>query len=46
MPGIPARNGAMSIQAVDIHEFKNGRIARTWHTEDRMTGLQLSIFEK
>jgi steroid delta-isomerase-like uncharacterized protein len=38
--GIPARGGRLDIQAVDIHEFKNGRIVRTWHTEDWMTGLR------
>ncbi|NML63463.1 ester cyclase [Massilia sp. RP-1-19] len=29
----------LSIQAVDIHEVRNGKIAQTWHTEDWMTGL-------
>ena len=37
----------MDIQVVDIHEFKDGRIVRTWHTEDWMSGLrQLGVFEK
>jgi hypothetical protein len=32
---------------VDIHEFKVGKIVRTWHTEDWMAGLrQLGVFEK
>ena len=45
--GIPARNRKLVIQAVDIHEFKDGKIVRTWHTEDWMTGLhQLGAFEK
>ena len=45
--GFPAKNRTMTIQAIDIHEFQGGRIVRTWHTEDWMTGLrQLGIFEK
>jgi steroid delta-isomerase-like uncharacterized protein len=43
----PAKNRTLNIQAVDIHEFKDGKIARTWHTEDWMTGLrQLGVFDK
>jgi steroid delta-isomerase-like uncharacterized protein len=38
--GIPARGGRLDIQAIDIHEFKAGRVVRTWHTEDWMTGLR------
>ncbi|CAH2404142.1 ester cyclase [Mesorhizobium escarrei] len=37
--GLPATGRSMKIQAVDIHEIENGKIARTWHTEDWMTGL-------
>ena len=45
--GFPAKNRTMTIQAVDIHEFKHQKIVRTWHTEDWMTGLrQLGVFEK
>ena len=45
--GFPAKNHSMSIQAIDIHEIKDGKIVRTWHTEDWMTGLhQLGVFEK
>jgi steroid delta-isomerase-like uncharacterized protein len=45
--GFPAKNRKMSIQAIDIHEFKNGKIVRTWHTEDWMSGFhQLGLFEK
>ena len=43
----PSKNRKMDIQVVDIHEFKDGKIARTWHTEDWMSGLrQLGVFEK
>ena len=38
--GFPARKGKLSIQAIDIHEFKDGRIVHTWHSEDWMTGLR------
>ena len=45
--GFPAKNRRMSIQAIDIHEFKDGRIVRTWHTEDWMSGFhQLGVFDK
>ena len=45
--GFPAKNRKMSIQAIDIHEFQNGKIVRTWHTEDWMSGFhQLGVFEK
>jgi predicted ester cyclase len=45
--GFPSKNRTMTIQLVDIHEFKDGKIVRTWHTEDWMTGLhQLGVFEK
>ena len=43
--GFPAKNQKMAIQVVDIHEIKEGKIVRTWHTEDWMTGLhQLGAF--
>ena len=43
----PAENRKMTIQAVDIHEIKDDKIVRTWHTEDWMTGLhQLGILGK
>ena len=38
--GFPASGRSISIQAVDIHEVQDGRIARTWHTEDWLTGLR------
>ena len=45
--GFPAKNRKLAIQAIDIHEFKDGKIVRTWHTEDWLTGLrQLGVFEK
>jgi steroid delta-isomerase-like uncharacterized protein len=45
--GIRAQGRRLGIQAVDIHEFKDGKIIRTWQTEDWMTGLnQLGAFER
>jgi hypothetical protein len=38
--GLPATGRSMRIQAVDIHDIENGKIVRTWHTEDWMTGLR------
>jgi steroid delta-isomerase-like uncharacterized protein len=38
--GLPSTGRAILIQAVDIHEFKNAKIVRTWHTEDWMSGLR------
>ncbi|WP_164745134.1 ester cyclase [Stenotrophomonas indicatrix] len=38
--GFPARKAKLSIQAIDIHEFKEGKIVHTWHSEDWMTGLR------
>ncbi|AXQ31465.1 ester cyclase [Solimonas sp. K1W22B-7] len=44
--GIPSKNRRISIQAIDIHEFKDGKIVHTWHSEDWMTGLrQLGAFD-
>jgi steroid delta-isomerase-like uncharacterized protein len=45
--GIAPTHRQLSIQAVDIHQFKDGRIIRTWHTEDWLTGLrQLGAFDR
>lgn len=45
--GFPAKNRELAIQAIDIHEFRDGKIVRTWHSEDWLTGLrQLGAFER
>jgi steroid delta-isomerase-like uncharacterized protein len=45
--GFPAKNRKLTIQAIDIHEIVDGKIIRTWHTEDWLTGLhQLGVFDK
>jgi steroid delta-isomerase-like uncharacterized protein len=38
--GLPSKDRKMTIQVVDIHEFKDRKIVRTWHTEDWMCGLR------
>jgi steroid delta-isomerase-like uncharacterized protein len=44
--GFPSKGRKISIQAIDIHEFGDGKIVRTWHSEDWMTGLhQMGVFE-
>jgi steroid delta-isomerase-like uncharacterized protein len=43
--GIPASGRKLNIQAVDIHLIEHGKIQKTWHTEDWMSGLrQLGAF--
>jgi steroid delta-isomerase-like uncharacterized protein len=45
--GFPAKNRKVTIQTIDIHEFENGRMIRTWHSEDWLTALhQMGAFEK
>ena len=45
--GFPSKNRKMTIQTIDIHEFKDGKVIRTWHSEDWLTALhQLGAFEK
>ena len=44
--GAPASGRTIAIQAIDIHEIRDGKIIRTWHSEDWMSGLrQLGFFE-
>jgi len=45
--GLPTKNRALSIQAIDIHQLEDGKIVRTWHAEDWLTGLrQLGFLDK
>jgi steroid delta-isomerase-like uncharacterized protein len=45
--GVAPTGKRIDIMATDIHEFKNGKIVRTWHMEDWMTGLhQLGVLKK
>jgi steroid delta-isomerase-like uncharacterized protein len=45
--GFPAKGRPIKIMAIDIHQFRDGRIATTWHLEDWLGGLfQMGAFEK
>jgi steroid delta-isomerase-like uncharacterized protein len=45
--GFPSKNRKISIQAIDIHEFEDGKIVHTWHSEDWLTGVrQMGVFDK
>jgi steroid delta-isomerase-like uncharacterized protein len=37
---LPASGRKIEIQAVDIHLVEDGKIQKTWHTEDWMSGLR------
>lgn len=42
--GMPTKHRQLRIQAIDIQEVQSGKIVRTWHSEDWMTGLhQLGV---
>lgn len=44
--GVAPTSRRIDIRATDIHEFKDGKIVRTWHMEDWMTGLhQLGVLQ-
>lgn len=45
--GRAATGRKIAIMAIDIHEFEGGKIVRTWHMEDWMSGLrQLGFIEE
>ncbi|TIX90968.1 ester cyclase [Rhizobium sp. P44RR-XXIV] len=45
--GLAASGRKIRIQAIDIHLVEDGKITKTWHSEDWMTGLrQLGAFER
>jgi steroid delta-isomerase-like uncharacterized protein len=37
--GVPASGKPFSITAVDIHQICDGRVVKTWHVEDWLSGL-------
>ena len=44
--GIPSKGRSVKIMAIDIHEFKDGKVVKTWHVEDWLSGLfQMGAFE-
>ncbi|MDP1699334.1 MAG: ester cyclase [Aestuariivirga sp.] len=45
--GFPSHGRPVEVMAIDIHQFKDGNITRTWHVEDWLSGLfQMGAFEK
>ncbi|WP_195180398.1 ester cyclase [Mesorhizobium sp. INR15] len=44
--GFKAKNQPFKVMAVDIHEFEDGKVVRTWHVEDWLGGLfQMGAFQ-
>jgi hypothetical protein len=44
---LTTKNPAVNIKAIDMHEFRDGKIVRTWRTEHWRIGLhELGAFEK
>lgn len=37
--GVPASGKPVAIMAIDVHQICNGRVVKTWHVEDWLTGL-------
>jgi predicted ester cyclase len=45
--GFPSKGRPFKIMAIDIHQFKDGKVIKTWHIEDWLSGLfQMGSFEK
>ena len=45
--GFPSKGRPIKIMAIDIHQFKDGKVIKTWHIEDWLGGLfQMGAFEK
>jgi len=45
--GFPSKGKPFSIMAIDIHQFKDGKVVRTWHLENWLGGLfQMGAFDK
>ncbi len=45
--GFPAKNKPFKIMAIDIHQFKDGKVIKTWHVEEWLSGLfQMGAFNK
>ena len=45
--GFPSKGRPFKTMAIDIHQFKDGKIIKTWHIEDWLSGLfQMGAFEK
>jgi len=45
--GFPSKGKRFSTMAIDIHQFKDGKVVKTWHVENWLGALfQMSAFEK
>lgn len=45
--GFPSKGKPFSIMAIDIHQFKDGKVVKTWHIENWLGGLfQMGAFNK
>ncbi len=45
--GFPSKGKHFSIMAIDIHQFKDGKVVKTWHLENWLSGMfQMGSFEK
>ena len=43
--GFASKGKPFSVMAVDIHQFKDGRVIKTWHVENWLSGLfQMGAF--
>ncbi|MGV8954378.1 MAG: ester cyclase [Cypionkella sp.] len=44
--GFASKGRPFSVMAVDIHQFKDGMVIKTWHVEDWLSGMfQMGSFE-
>ena len=45
--GFPSKGKPFSVMAIDIHQFKDGKVVKTWHIENWLSGLfQMGAFAK
>lgn len=45
--GFESKGRPFSVMAIDIHQFQNGLVTKTWHVENWLGGLfQMGAFEK
>ena len=45
--GFPSKGKSFSVMAIDIHQFKDGKVIKTWHIENWLSGwFQMGAFDK
>ncbi len=45
--GFPSKGKSFSVMAIDIHQFKDGKVIKTWHIENWLGALfQMGAFQK